>query len=128
MQWFITVGKPARHPSPTTALVRRAAALSLLIGGMADNLNPKIMCHGRPSSLSEHWLPELHYDSDGDGLPQAQSRHPKDGFATFRLSHCHGAKPGGFVMPKSWSCPKCTVTGPDARHVGLSAGTTWMIA
>lgn len=76
------------QPSADDRVGRRAATLSLLVGGMAQNLHQSDYVPWQADFLNEKWLPELHFDFDGDGLPAKRSaRNPKDGFAG--VSVCH---------------------------------------
>jgi hypothetical protein len=87
MLWFLQRWENLLdHPEPDDRVGRRAAALSLLIGGMADNLNPKDYVPWQAEFLNEHWLPGVHYDVDGDGLPAKRDHvNPKDGFANVSI-------------------------------------------
>jgi len=77
------------RPEPDDRVTRRAATLSLLVGGMARNLNPDDYVPWQAEFLhNANWLGDLHFDLDGDGLPAPRSSpNPKDGFAN--VSVCH---------------------------------------
>ena len=75
-------------PQPDDRVGRRAATLALLVGGMAENMYPQDFVEWQAAFFSGHWLAELHYDIDGDGLPgKSSAKNPKDGFAN--VSVCH---------------------------------------
>ncbi|MEE8408704.1 MAG: hypothetical protein V3T05_03785 [Myxococcota bacterium] len=84
MDWFIGQWNGLLDaPQPDDRVGRRAAVLSLLVGGMAENLNPDDFVPWQAEFFLDHkWLGELHFDLDGDGLPAKRTApNPKDGFA-----------------------------------------------
>ncbi len=89
MQWFVgRWNQLLDAPQEDDRTGRRAAALALLVGGMAENLNEGDFVPWQAEFLNGDWLGELHFDMDGDGLPgkrSAANRH--DGFAN--VSVCH---------------------------------------
>jgi hypothetical protein len=90
IEWFITKWNQALdRPEPDDRVSRRAALLSLLVGGMGRNLNPDDYVPWQAEFLrSGNWLGEVHFDLDGDHLPAKRSSpNPKDGFAN--VSVCH---------------------------------------
>ena len=91
MEWFIKRWNLLlEYPQPDDRTGRRAATLSLLVGGMAANLNPGDYVPWQAEFFNSDWLGELHFDLDGDGLPGPRSGpNPHDGFAN--VSVCHVA-------------------------------------
>lgn len=88
MDWFIDQWNGLLDaPQPDDRVGRRAAVLSLLVGGMAENLNPDDYVPWQAEFFLKHkWLGELHFDLDGDGLPAKRTApNPKDGFANMSV-------------------------------------------
>lgn len=64
-------------------LSRRAKALSQLMSGMAQNIDPEDFVPWQAEFLESRWLGDVHFDLDGDGLPTSRfGPNPKDGFAS----------------------------------------------
>jgi len=126
MQWFIGRWENLLdHPEPDDRVGRRAATLSLLIGGMAVNLNPRDYVPWQAEFLSENWLPELHYDSDGDGLPAKRDHsNPKDGFANVSVCHIAMALNQSVRDAQVLVMPDMHCDRPDARMSVFLQGAT----
>ncbi|MFC1611709.1 hypothetical protein ACFL6C_12175 [Myxococcota bacterium] len=90
VEWFVNRWNLLLdRPQPDDRVTRRAAVLSLLVGGMARNLNPGDYVPWQAEFLhNANWLGDLHFDLDGDGLPgKRSSPNPKDGFAGVSICH-----------------------------------------
>jgi len=83
MQWFVARWNGLLdQPEANDRTTRRAELLSLLVGGMASNLDPRDYVPWQAEFLNGTWLGELHFDLDGDGFPGKRSMpNPHDGFA-----------------------------------------------
>jgi hypothetical protein len=83
MQWFVgRWNSILDDPKPTDRTTRRAELLSLLIGGMAANLDPNDYVPWQAEFLNGSWLGDVHFDLDGDGHPAKRSApNPHDSFA-----------------------------------------------
>ena len=89
MEWFVgRWNQLLDAPMPDDRTGRRAATLSLLIGGMSANINEGDYVPWQAEFFDGHWLGEVHFDLDGDGLPGKRSMpNTHDGFAN--MSVCH---------------------------------------
>ena len=87
MEWFVTRWNLLLdYPQPDDRTGRRAATLSLLVGGMAANLNPGDYVPWQAEFFNADWLGELAFDLDGDGLPGPRSGpNLHDGFANVSI-------------------------------------------
>ena len=83
-EWQGIIEKPGHNDRVT----RRAAALSLFIGGMAENLNPDDYIRWQADFLTGNWLPEVHFDLDKDGYPAKRTKkNPMDSFSDESVCH-----------------------------------------
>jgi len=84
MEWFTTQWNALLDlPRPDDRVDRRAETLSLLVGGMGENLSEDAYMRWQYSFFNpqEPWLAELHLDRDGDKLPRTRNQeNPRDGF------------------------------------------------
>lgn len=89
LQWFVTRWNGMLdQPSTNDRTGRRAELLSLLIGGMADNLHPNDYVPWQAEFLNATWLGDLHFDLDGDGFPGKRNiDNPRDGFVDTSVCH-----------------------------------------
>ena len=89
LDWFVQRwNKLLDSPAEDDRVSRRAATLTLLVSGMAQNLHPEDYVPWQAEFFGGHWLGELHFDLDGDGLPTTRN-HPNshDGFADTSICH-----------------------------------------
>jgi hypothetical protein len=127
MQWF--VGRWDHlldFPQEDDRVGRRAAALSLLVGGMAENLNEGDFVPWQAEFLAGDWLGELHFDMDGDGLPgkrTAQNRH--DGFANVSVCHIAMALNQSMSDGRVLVRPDMRCDRPEARMSVFLQGKTF---
>ena len=83
-QWQAIIEKPRENDR----IERRAAILSLFIGGMAENLNPDDYIPWQADFLNGNWLPEMHFDLDKDGYPaKRNAKNPTDSFSNKSVCH-----------------------------------------
>lgn len=89
LEWFLgRWDQLLDAPLPDDRTGRRAATLSLLVGGMAANLNEGDYVPWQAEFFDGHWLGEVHFDLDGDGMPGKRSMpNPHDGFANMSICH-----------------------------------------
>lgn len=95
---------------------RRAAVLSLLVGGMAANVNPGDYVPWQSEFLSGKWLPELHFDANGDGLPGTRKgRNTHDGFANVSICHVAMALNQAMTDGQVLVMPELHCDRPDSK-------------
>ncbi|MBN1962849.1 MAG: hypothetical protein JW841_18100 [Deltaproteobacteria bacterium] len=89
IEWFVARWNAMLDsPNLNDRTGRRAELLSLLVGGMAANLDARDYVNWQLEFFNGNWLGDLHYDLDGDGYPGKRSMpNPRDGFAN--VSVCH---------------------------------------
>lgn len=105
---------------------RRAAALSLLVGGMAANINPGDYVSWQSEFLSGKWLPELHFDANGDGLPGTrQSPNTHDGFANVSVCHVAMALNQAMTDGQVLVMPELHCDRPDSKMSVFLQGATF---
>ena len=127
MLWFVERWTQLiDKPEPEDRIQRRAAALSLLVGGMGSNLNPGDYIPWQAEFFNGRWLPELHYDADGDGLPGTRSRpNNKDGFANMSVCHIAMAINQAVNDAQILVMPNMHCDRPGARMSVFLQGATW---
>ena len=84
IEWFVMRWNDLLdNPLPDDRVNRRAVLLAQLVSGMSKDLHPDDFVPWQAEFLfNNKWLSDLHFDSDGDGLPRKRSGvNPKDGFA-----------------------------------------------
>ena len=126
MEWFVRRwNQLLDRPQPDDRVGRRAAALSLLIGGMARNINPGDYVAWQEEFFAAGWLGELHFDLDGDGLPA--SRHAPnthDGFANVSVCHVAMALNQAMTDARIFIMPELRCDRVDARMSVFLQGRT----
>lgn len=127
MEWF---GKRWNElldqPEPDDRTGRRAATLSLLIGGMAENMHPQDFVEWQASFFRGGWLAELHYDIDGDGLPgKSSEKNPKDGFANVSVCQIAMALNQSVTDTQILVTPDMRCDRPQARMSIFLQGSTF---
>ncbi len=114
------------RPEPDDRVTRRAATLSLLVGGMARNLNPGDYVPWQAEFLhNADWLGDLHFDLDGDGLPARRSSpNPKDGFANVSVCHIAMALNQSITDAQILVMPEMECDRPENRMSVFLQGST----
>ena len=127
MAWFIgRWNELLDSPQPDDRIGRRAAALSLLIGGMAANVNPGDYVPWQAEFLGNKWLSELHFDSDRDGLPSSRSgKNSHDGFANVSACQIAMALNQAVVDAQVLMMPEMRCDRPEARMSVFLQGATF---
>ena len=127
MAWFIgRWDQLLDQPLPDDRTGRRAATLSLLIGGMAENLNPGDFVPWQAEFLNNKWLGELHFDIDGDGLPGKRSAaNTHDGFANVSVCQIAMALNQSVTDAQVLVMPEMRCDRPDARVSLFLQGRTF---
>lgn len=127
MEWFVhRWNQLLDMPQDDDRTTRRAATLALLIGGMAANINPGDYVPWQAEFLSGQWLGELHFDSDGDGLPGLRSSaNTHDGFANVSVCQVamalnQAARDAQVLMMPEMRCDR-----PEARMSVFLQGKTF---
>jgi hypothetical protein len=89
LAWFLDEWQSIlEKPGNGDRTERRPAALSLFIGGMAENLNPEDYIRWQADFLNGNWLPEVHFDLDKDGYPAKRSyKNPLDSYSDKSVCH-----------------------------------------
>lgn len=127
MEWF--VGKwntLLDHPEPEDRTTRRAATLALLIGGMAENIDPADYVSWQAQFYAAKWLGEVHADLDGDGLPGKRSApNLRDGFASVSVCHIAMALNLAMTDARILVMPDLKCERPDSRISMFLQGPTW---
>jgi hypothetical protein len=127
MEWFM--GRWLQmldQPQPGDRTGRRAATLSLLVGGMAANVNPGDYVPWQSEFFAGKWLPEVHFDIDGDGLPGSRkTANTHDGFAN--VSVCHVAMALNLAMTDAQVLvmPELHCDRPDSKMSVFLQGATF---
>lgn len=104
---------------------RRAATLSLLVGGMAANINPGDYVSWQDEFFSGQWLAEVHYDLDGDGLPATRrAANPHDGFASVSVCQVAMALNLSMTDARVFIMPELRCDRVDARMSVFLQGPT----
>lgn len=104
---------------------RRAELLALLIGGMAQNLNPGDYVPWQAEFLGGDWLGDLHFDLDGDGFPGKRSMpNPHDGFANTSVCQIAMAMNQTVRDARVLVMPEMSCDRPEARMSVFLQGTT----
>jgi hypothetical protein len=127
MEWFVHRWvQLLDQPQPDDRVGRRAATLSLLVGGMAANLNPGDYVPWQAEFFNSKWLAELHYDIDRDGLPGKRSApNARDGFANVSVCHIAMAINQAVSDAQVLVMPDMRCDRADARMSVFLQGTTW---
>ena len=127
MGWFIgRWNELLDSPQPDDRVGRRAATLSLLVGGMAANVDPGDYVPWQAEFLSNKWLSELHFDSDGDGLPAARTaKNTHDGFANVSVCHIAMALNQSVLDAQVLMMPEMRCDRPEARMSVFLQGATF---
>lgn len=127
MRWFaVRWIQLLDQPQDDDRTNRRAATLSLLIGGMAANVNPGDYVPWQSEFLSGHWLPELHYDWDNDGLPAPRSHaNTHDGFANVSICQIAMALNQSMTDAQVLVMPELHCDRPDSRMSVFLQGATF---
>jgi hypothetical protein len=114
------------HPQPEDRIKRRASLLSLLIGGMSAHINPGDYVSWQTEFLSQKWLAEVRYDSDGDGLPRSRfSPNTHDAFADTSICHIAMALNQVALDLQILVMPELHCDRPDARISVFLQGSTF---
>ena len=89
LAWFLDEWQSIlEKPGDNDRTERRPDALSLFIGGMAENLNPDDYIRWQADFLNGNWLPEVHFDLDKDGYPAKRSyKNPVDSYTDKSVCH-----------------------------------------
>lgn len=127
VEWFIPRwNQLLDRPEADDRVDRRAALLSLLVGGMARNLNPDDYVPWQAEFLRHgQWLGEVQFDMDGDGLPAKRSaRNPKDGFANVSICHVAMALNQTALDAQVLVMPEMECDKPEARMSVFLQGAT----
>lgn len=126
MAWFVRRwNELLDQPQPEDRTGRRAATLSLLVGGMAENIAPEDFVPWQASFFNEKWLGELHFDVDGDGLPAPRrSKNPKDGFANVSVCHIAMALNQATTDAQILVTPDMRCDRPESRMSIFLQGST----
>lgn len=127
MEWFIERWNALLDsPQPDDRVSRRAALLALLVGGMGRNLSPDDFVPWQAEFfLDNEWLAELHFDSNGDGLPAERSApNPKDGFANVSVCHIAMAINQSVTDAQVLVMPEMECDRQDARMSVFLQGRT----
>lgn len=127
MEWFVKRWiQLLDQPEPDDRVNRRAATLSLLIGGMASNLNPGDYVPWQAEFFNSEWLAELHYDLDNDGFPGKRTRpNARDGFANVSVCQIAMAINQAVSDAQILVMPDMRCDRPDARISVFLQGATW---
>lgn len=127
MEWFVARwNQLLEQPQSDDRTMRRAATLSLLIGGMAENLNPGDYVPWQAEFLNTKWLGELHFDLDGDGLPGKRSGpNTHDGFANVSICHIAMALNQSVTDAQVLVMPDMKCDRPEARMSVFLQGHTF---
>ncbi|HET6345166.1 MAG TPA: hypothetical protein VFH51_09540 [Myxococcota bacterium] len=127
MEWFIgRWNQLLDQPQPDDRTGRRAATLSLLIGGMAANLNPGDYVPWQAEFLNNKWLGELHFDIDGDGLPgKRATANTHDGFANVSICQVAMALNQSTTDAQVLVMPDMKCDRADSRMSVFLQGTTF---
>ena len=127
MTWFIGRWNTLLdNPQPDDRVTRRAATLSLLVGGMAHNMHPGDFVAWQAEFLDTKWLAELHFDSDGDGLPTRRTaRNTLDGFANVSVCHIAMAMNQATTDAQVLVMPELKCDRPEARMSVFLQGETF---
>ena len=128
MEWFVSRwNQILDSPMPDDRIGRRAAALSLLVGGMASNLNPGDFVPWQAEFLIDsNWLGELHFDIDGDGLPgHRTSKNTHDGFANVSICQVAMALNQSMLDGRVLVMPEMHCDRPEARMSVFLQGATF---
>jgi hypothetical protein len=127
MSWFIgRWDQLLDFPQEEDRTGRRAAALSLLVGGMAENLNEGDFVPWQAEFLEADWLGELHFDMDGDGLPNKRSGpNTHDGFANVSICHVAMALNQAMTDGRVLMMPNMRCDRPEARMSVFLQGNTF---
>ncbi len=104
---------------------RRAELLALLVGGMAENLDPGDYVPWQAEFLAGNWLGDLHFDLDGDGFPGARSMpNPHDGFAATSVCQIAMALNQTARDARVLVMPEMSCDRPEAKMSVFLQGTT----
>ena len=127
MEWFIARwNQLLDSPQSDDRVARRAATLSLLVGGMAANLNPGDYVPWQAEFLNSRWLGELHFDIDGDGLPGKRSTpNTHDGFANVSICHIAMALNQSVTDAQVLVMPDMKCDRPESRMSVFLQGRTF---
>jgi len=127
MEWFVgRWNQLLDNPQPDDRVGRRAAVLSLLVGGMAENLDPDDYVPWQAEFfIDAKWLGELHFDLDHDGLPGLRSSpNPKDGFADLSVCQIAMALNQSVKNARVLVMPDMRCDRPEARMSVFLQGKT----
>ena len=126
ISWFVTRwNSMLDSPTLNDRTGRRAELLSLLVGGMAANLDPRDYVAWQAEFLNGNWLGDLHFDLDGDGYPGKRSMpNPHDGFANTSVCQIamalnQTARDARVLMMPEMSCDR-----PESRMSVFLQGAT----
>ena len=127
MEWFVARwDQLLDYPQDDDRIGRRAAALALLVGGMAANVNPGDYVPWQAEFFNAHWLGDLHYDLDGDGLPgKRTSRNTHDGFANVSVCHVAMALNQSITDARVLMMPEMRCDRPESKLSVFLQGPTF---
>ena len=126
IEWFVRRWNTLLDaPQAEDRVGRRAAALSLLIGGMAANVNPGDYVPWQEEFFAGQWLAEVHFDLDGDGLPATRrAANPHDGFASVSVCQVAMALNLSMTDARVFIMPELRCDRVDARMSVFLQGRT----